>query len=418
VIAGAWFGPIHLPGLTLTAQCGYGYGYGTSPAVDAISPTMGSTAGATTVTLTGCGFTGATSVHFGATASTNFTFNSDTKITATSPAHAAGVVNVSVTTPLGTSSSQPGNQFSYLAPGTACTSVTITAAPSPPQASGTPVTATAVASGCPTPLYQFVLRPQSSSTWQTVQTYSSSNTYHWDSTGAQTGIVFLGVNVHDAGNSNAYDAVMSTPYQVNVVPCASPAIMPAPASPQLSGTPIVWTGSAANCPKPLFRFVMRPASQSVWQTVQDYSSNNKYNWNSTGAAAGIVFFGINVKDASSTAPYDAVVSSAFTVTVPSCTSVGIVPVPNTVVHSTSNGTHVIATATAVGCTDPNPLFEFWIRPASSSTWQMVQAYSTNNTYNWNTTGAAVGTVFVGVHVKDASSPNAFDAVQSAPVTVT
>ena len=74
------------------ALCGYGsgYGYGARPAVDTVTPNTGTTAGGTVVTLTGCGFTGAIAVNFGATPATTFTVNSDTKITATSPAHAAG----------------------------------------------------------------------------------------------------------------------------------------------------------------------------------------------------------------------------------------------------------------------------------------------------------------------------------------
>src|SRR5690349_4521342 len=94
------------------ALCGYGYGYGTGPAVDSVNPSAGPTAGGTSVTLTGCGFTGATSVKFGTTSAT-FSFVSDTTINATSPAHVAGVVDVSVTTPLGTSPAQAGDQFNY-----------------------------------------------------------------------------------------------------------------------------------------------------------------------------------------------------------------------------------------------------------------------------------------------------------------
>ena len=57
-----------------------------APTVTGLSPTSGSTAGGTLVTITGTGFTGATAVDFGTTAATNVTVVSDTSITADSPA--------------------------------------------------------------------------------------------------------------------------------------------------------------------------------------------------------------------------------------------------------------------------------------------------------------------------------------------
>ena len=59
-----------------------------------------------------------------------------------------------------------------------------------------------------------------------------------------------------------------------------------------------------------------------------------------------------------------------------------------------------------------------MRPASSSTWQLVQGYSTSATYDWNSTGALAGTVYFGVWTKDAASPNSYDAVANTTVTVT
>ncbi|MGY5134116.1 IPT/TIG domain-containing protein, partial [Streptomyces nigrescens] len=76
-----------------------------TPTVTSVSPTSGSTAGGTQVTVTGSGFTGATGVRFGATHAPSFTVNSDTQITATAPV-GSGTVQVTVTTPAGTS-----NQF-------------------------------------------------------------------------------------------------------------------------------------------------------------------------------------------------------------------------------------------------------------------------------------------------------------------
>ncbi|HKV35091.1 MAG TPA: IPT/TIG domain-containing protein [Pyrinomonadaceae bacterium] len=68
-----------------------------APTVTAISPTSGSTSGGTSVTITGTGFSSGATVSLGGTAATNVTVVSSTSITATTPAHAAGMVNVAVT---------------------------------------------------------------------------------------------------------------------------------------------------------------------------------------------------------------------------------------------------------------------------------------------------------------------------------
>ncbi|MDR3397961.1 MAG: IPT/TIG domain-containing protein [Pandoraea sp.] len=90
--------------------------YVSAPTVTNVAPNTGLTMGGTAVTLTGTGFTGATSVKFGAVAATGVNVVSATQITATSPTGAAGVVNITVTTPNGTSSTTPANQFTYTSP--------------------------------------------------------------------------------------------------------------------------------------------------------------------------------------------------------------------------------------------------------------------------------------------------------------
>jgi hypothetical protein len=82
-----------------------------APIVSNVSPTTGPTTGGTSVVITGTHLTGATAVSFGGSAADSFTVNSATQITAATPAHAAGVVNVLVTTAGGTATSV--GAFSY-----------------------------------------------------------------------------------------------------------------------------------------------------------------------------------------------------------------------------------------------------------------------------------------------------------------
>ena len=71
--------------------------YTAPPTVNQVSPTGGPTAGGQSVTITGTNFRSGATVTFGGTAATNVVVVDAFTITATTPAHAAGVVNVVVT---------------------------------------------------------------------------------------------------------------------------------------------------------------------------------------------------------------------------------------------------------------------------------------------------------------------------------
>jgi IPT/TIG domain len=73
------------------------------PAVLGLSPAAGLAAGGAAVTISGTGFTGATSVTFGGTAATALVVVDANTITVNAPAHAVGTVDVVVTTPKGSS---------------------------------------------------------------------------------------------------------------------------------------------------------------------------------------------------------------------------------------------------------------------------------------------------------------------------
>jgi hypothetical protein len=107
------------------------------PTVTGVSPNSGpeqNTACAPTVTVTGTDFvTNQTSVSFGATPASSVTVNTPETLTAVAPSHVAGAVDVTVTTPAGTSDTNVNDQFTYIADTTAPVS---TASPSPAPLAG------------------------------------------------------------------------------------------------------------------------------------------------------------------------------------------------------------------------------------------------------------------------------------------
>ena len=86
--------------VTVNGQSGNltnGYTYIGVPTVTSVSPTTGSTAGGTAVTITGTNFATGATVKFGSAAATNVVVVNSTTITATTPAGSAGAVTVTVT---------------------------------------------------------------------------------------------------------------------------------------------------------------------------------------------------------------------------------------------------------------------------------------------------------------------------------
>jgi hypothetical protein len=110
---------------------------GPAPTVRKVSPSKGPAAGGTSVAITGTGFTGATAVEFGSTAATSFTINSAKSITAISPEGTTGTVDITVTTPNGTSAVSTKDHFKFEAP-----TVTSVNPDTGSTAGGTPVTIT------------------------------------------------------------------------------------------------------------------------------------------------------------------------------------------------------------------------------------------------------------------------------------
>lgn len=119
-----------------------------TPTVTGLVPNFGPTTGGTVVVISGTNFTNVTAVNFGGTPAASFVINNDNQITATSPP-GTGVVDVTVTSPGGTSPTTPADLFTYVIvpttttlsvspnPSTFGQAVTLTATVSPSAATGT-----------------------------------------------------------------------------------------------------------------------------------------------------------------------------------------------------------------------------------------------------------------------------------------
>jgi hypothetical protein len=89
---------------------------GPAPSVEAVSPSEGPAAGDTAVTITGTNLGEATAVNFGSAEAASFAVSSPTTITAVSPP-GSGSVDVTVSSPSGTSATSSGDRFHYVLKG-------------------------------------------------------------------------------------------------------------------------------------------------------------------------------------------------------------------------------------------------------------------------------------------------------------
>jgi phosphodiesterase/alkaline phosphatase D-like protein len=90
------------------------FSYFAPPSVTKVKLNKGSAGGGTAITITGTNLSGATAIKFGASNAASFTVNSSTSISAVTPAAPGGKVDVTVTTPGGTSAVNTKDRFQFL----------------------------------------------------------------------------------------------------------------------------------------------------------------------------------------------------------------------------------------------------------------------------------------------------------------
>jgi hypothetical protein len=304
-----------------------------------------------------------------------------------------------------------------------CSGLSASVSPPSPAGIGTAVTVTAQATGCadPNPLYQFWVLPPGGNAYLLQQAYSTTRTFSWNTSGLAPGDYRFSIWTRDAnstglsgnqfGRWDAYNN--SILYTLTAPACSGLSASPAPASPAAIGTSVTISAQATGCTdaNPLYQFWILAPGGSAYQLQQAYSTTRTFSWNTSALVPGDYRFSIWTRDASSSGVYgnqfgrwDAYNNSIlYTLTIPQCTALSVTSAPS---GTASAGTTVVFSATGT-CPDANPVYEFWILAPGATSWTLAQAYSTTNTFSWNTAGLVAGTYYVSVRVRDANSPGAF-----------
>jgi spore germination protein YaaH len=288
-----------------------------------------------------------------------------------------------------------------------CPRVAVTSSPASTAPVGTSVSLAATASNCanPTPRFAFWLQTPGSTTWQLVQQYSTTSTFNWNTAGKPTGTYRFSVWALDAGSNGVFgnslgrwDSYVATQYVLTPTQCGSVSVAFSPSA-AVVGAPVTITGTVVGCPNPRYEFWTLAPGATTWRLGQAYSTASTFIWK-TGAPAGVYHFSVWARDASSTGiasnslgSWDTYAAAQYTL-IPPCSSVGVSTLP---ASAAPVGSSVAITGAAVGC--PSPLYQFWMLPPGSASWQLVQAYA-GAAYSWNTTGLAAGVYQFSIWARD------------------
>jgi hypothetical protein len=148
--------------------------------------------------------------------------------------------------------------------------------------------------------------------------------------------------------------------------------------------------------------------------IRDYATTNTWTWDTTGAVAGTHAVMVYVRNVGSAATYEIAKSMSYTVvTNPPVTAATLT---SSVASPQVIGTSVVFTTTASGGSGTYE-YQYWHRPAGSTSYTMIRDYATTSTWTWDTTGAVAGTHAVMVYVRNVGSAATYEVARSVSYSV-
>ena len=293
---------------------------------------------------------------------------------------------------------------------TGCTSASISPA-SATASGGSTVHFTASSAGCTNPQYEYWVQ-YLDTTWHVLRAFSTDPTWDWVTSGLAPGTYTIHVWANQVGASTAsWQAYGSSTVTVGGTPttCASAAVSPATVTQQVAST-VHFTASSTGCSAPQYEYWVQYLD-GTWHMLRAFSTDPTWNWVTTGLAPGT--YTVHVwanQTGNSTATWEAFGSS--TVTLTGCASASLSPSS----ASVAAGSSITFTASSTGCTAP--VYEFWLQDLSG-TWQIVQPFSTSNTWVFNTAGRPKGVYNIHVWANQQGADlSAWEAYGSATLTLT
>jgi hypothetical protein len=290
--------------------------------------------------------------------------------------------------------------------------VVITPSLPSPQPTGTSVAFTALGQGSSNYSYRFSMRAPGSSVFTMVQDYGHGNTWTLPAT-SPVGTYGVIVQVRTSPNVEA-DALASTTFTI-ALPTAPPVsaltVTPSRPSPQVSGTPVLFTAESSGSDRYWYRYWVRSPASSSFTLVRDYDQTPTWAM-PTVSSPGT--YGIIVQARSNpVGDFDVQTSLTFTIALPTSPPVSAVTVTPSRPSPEVAGTPVLFTAAGSG--SDRYWYRYWVRSPASSSFTLVRDYDQTQTWAMPT-GSAPGTY--GIIVQARSNPiGDFDVQTSLTYTL-
>jgi len=292
------------------------------------------------------------------------------------------------------------------APATPLSVTTITASKTAPQNVGTSITFTASVAGGVAP-YQYKWWLFNGSAWTLLQNWSGAPSYTWTPLAADANYrvavwVRSADSTADAADNEASNRSIAFPITNPQAPLSLISLQASRTSPQVAGTSITFTTSAAGGTAP-YRYKWRVFNGTSWTTVQDWSASQNFVW--TPTAPGTTYqVQVWARSASSTA--DAPENAASSLTRPFTIIPFVESGPLRLTSMTPDllppyrvGTPISVAVTATGGV-PQYQYKWWLFDGRQ--WVLLRDWTTSSTHTWTPT--AVGSSFrIGVWIRSATS---------------
>jgi len=182
------------------------------------------------------------------------------------------------------------------------------------------------------------------------------------------------------------------------------------ASPQSVGNKITFTATAGGGGTYQYQFRLRNPAGS-WSVAQGYGTASSWTWDTAGVAVGNWVIEVWVRNAGSTAPWEAYKTMNYRL-VPRTTAVTLT---SSAASPQSVGNKIVFTSVASG---GSGTYEYQFRLRNpSAVWSVARAYGTTTSWTWNTAGLAVGNWVIEVWARNVGSTAAWEAFKTMSYTL-